>query len=315
MKVLILGASGSIGFPVAQALSRAGHTVYGLTRSTTKAEQLAADEIFPIVGAPSDPDSWIHLVPTLDVIIEALGGTADLRNLPVFLLNTIGTAAQSARPPSAPKISYIYTSGIWVHGPSPNEFVSDTTPLASPATLVSWRPAVEQAILKDERVNGIVIRPALLYGKSASLFDPLFEAAATGGKVAWYGKPGGRFSLIHPDDLADLYVRTAEKAPILGGLAIDAGNENTEPVGDFLQKLVEISGAKGPYEWTTPSNPFEEALSTTQLLRPYLAKSLLGWQQKKPGLTEGLPMYYAAWRASRGGKEKGESLFAQQTLL
>ncbi|KIJ04545.1 hypothetical protein PAXINDRAFT_52935, partial [Paxillus involutus ATCC 200175] len=291
-------ASGTIGFPIAQALSRAGHTVYGLTRSTAKAKKLAADEIFPIIGEPSNADSWVHLVPTLDVVIEALGGTADLRNLPVSLLNTVGTAAQSSRPATAPKISYIYTSGIWVHGSSPDEFVSDTTPLQNPVPLVSWRPAVEQMVLKDERVNGIVIRPAMLYGKGASLFDPLFEAAATGGKVAWYGKPGGRFVLIHADDLADLYVRAAEKAPILGGLAIDAANENTEPVDDFLQRLVGVSGAKGPYEWTTPSNPFEEALSTTQLVRPYLAKSLLGWQQKKPGLTEGLPMYYAAWKAS-----------------
>ncbi|KIJ60222.1 hypothetical protein HYDPIDRAFT_32478 [Hydnomerulius pinastri MD-312] len=312
MKVLVLGASGFIGFPVAQALSRAGHTVYGLTRSATKAKQLAADEIIPIIGEPSVSDTWIHLVPTLDVVIEAIGGTADLRNIAVSLLSIVGTAAQATRPPSAPKITYIYTSGMWVHGSSPNEFICDTTPL-NPITLVAWRPAVEQAILKDEKVNGIVIRPALLYGKSASLLDPVFEAAATGGKVAWYGKPGGRFALIHPDDLADLYVRVVEKAPILGGLAIDAGNENTEPVDDFLQRLLEVSGAKGPYEWITPSNLFEEALSTTQLLRPYLAKSLLGWSQKKPGLTEGLPLYYAAWKALQDGKEKGETLFAALT--
>ncbi|KAF9240175.1 hypothetical protein BU15DRAFT_61513 [Melanogaster broomeanus] len=241
---------------------------------------------------------------------KPLGGTSDLRNLPIFLLNTVATA----RPAYAPKISYIYTSGIWVHGSSPNEFISDTTPL-NPITLVSWRPDVEQATLKDQRVNGIVIRPALLYGKSASLLDSLFEAAATGGKVAWYGKPGGRLAVIHPDDLADLYVRVAEKAPILGGLAIDAANESTEPTDNFLQKLIEVSGAKGPYEWLPPSNPYEEALSTTQLLRPYLAKSLLGWQPKKPGLTEGLPMYYAAWQASRERKVKGDSLFDNEALI
>jgi nucleoside-diphosphate-sugar epimerase len=37
-------ASGFIGFPVAQALTRAGHHVTGLVRSQTKAKQLAAEE-------------------------------------------------------------------------------------------------------------------------------------------------------------------------------------------------------------------------------------------------------------------------------
>jgi hypothetical protein len=37
-------ATGFIGFPVAQALSRAGHIVYGQTRSQEKAIKLAAEE-------------------------------------------------------------------------------------------------------------------------------------------------------------------------------------------------------------------------------------------------------------------------------
>ncbi|KAH0826232.1 hypothetical protein J3R83DRAFT_5690 [Lanmaoa asiatica] len=322
-------SSGSIGFPIAQALSRAGHIVYGVTRSETKAKQLAADEsrfpplpfvretkrpthiyllVFPIIGEPTDTQAWAHLIPTIDVVIEALGGTADLRTIALTLLDAVAAAAQSTRPNGSPKVSFIYTSGVWVHGQSTDEFVSDTTPLSNPVPLVAWRPHVEQAVLKHDRINGIVIRPAALYGKGGSMFESVFEAAETGRQVAWYGKPGGRFSLIHADDLADVYVRAVEKAPILGGLAIDAGNETTEPIDDFLQKLIQVSGAKGPHGWIKPTNPFEEALSVTVLLRPYLAKSLLGWQQKKPGLTEGLSLYYAAWKASRNDQPQ-EKLF------
>ncbi|KAG8214319.1 hypothetical protein J3R82DRAFT_9276 [Butyriboletus roseoflavus] len=309
MKVLVFGASGFIGFPIAQALSRAGHIVYGVTRSETKSKQLAVNEVFPIISEPTDTQAWAHLIPTVDVVIEALGGTADLRTIAMTLLNTVATTAEATRPTGSPKVSYIYTSGVWVHGSSQDELVSDTTPLLNPVTLVSWRPPIEQAVLKNDRVNGIVIRPALLYGKSASLLDSVFEAAQTGRQVTWYGKPGGRFTLIHADDLADVYVRAVEKAPILGGLAIDAGNETTESIDDFLRKLIQVSGAKGPHRWVEPTNLFEEALSTTGLLRPYLARSLLGWQQKKPGLTDGLPLYYAAWKASRVDQPK-EKLFA-----
>ncbi|EGO19212.1 hypothetical protein SERLADRAFT_479581 [Serpula lacrymans var. lacrymans S7.9] len=310
MKVLVIGASGFIGLPVAQALSRAGHTVYGLTRSPVKAKQLAADEVIPIVGEVAKPEPWIGLVATLDVVIEALGGTADLRSGAIALLEAVGAVAKSTRPASAPKLTYIYTSGCWVHGESLHDFVSDTTPITNPVKLVAWRPEVEQRFLQDPIVKGIVIRPALLYGKSGSLLASLFEGASKG-KVEWYGKPGGRFCLIHPDDLADIYVRTAEKAQILGSIAIDASNDYTESVDDVLQRLVEVSGAEGPYEFVTPSNLFESALATTTLLRPYLAKTLLGWQQKKPGLLEGLPMYYAAWQASQDGQEKKDKLFAK----
>ncbi len=42
---------------------------------------------------------------------------------------------------------------------------------------------------------------------------------------------------------------------------------------------------------------FEEALGATLLLRPYLARALLDWTPRKPGLVDGLETYYASWRA------------------
>lgn len=43
----------------------------------------------------------------------------------------------------------------------------------------------------------------------------------------------------------------------------------------------------------------EAAMSTTILMRPYLAKKLLGWQPKKVGLGDGMKLYYDAWRSSQ----------------
>lgn len=42
-----------------------------------------------------------------------------------------------------------------------------------------------------------------------------------------------------------------------------------------------------------------EMLGSTRLLRPYLGKTLLGWVPKKLGLVEGMPIYYAAWKAAK----------------
>ncbi|KAF4562945.1 hypothetical protein EYR36_003378 [Pleurotus pulmonarius] len=244
MKVIVLGATGVIGLPVSQALSRAGHIVYGVTRSDSNARKLATEEIIPIIAEPtSDSES-----------------------------------ARKLRPPGSPKLTYVYTSGIWIHGDSRKDVVSDTAPLTQPIDLVTWRIPFEQAVTGDPNLNGI---------------------SASEGKVAWYGSPGGRYCLVHADDLADLYVRAVEKAQILGGQIFDAANDFTESVDDLMQRLTEVSGARCPYEYVQPSNLFEAAIGTTVLCRPSLARALLGWVPRKAGLVDGLGIYYAAWSASR----------------
>ncbi|KAJ7078011.1 hypothetical protein B0H15DRAFT_954777 [Mycena belliarum] len=301
MKVLILGATGFIGLPAAQALVRAGHMVYGLSRSEAKAKMLAAEEIIPIIG-DVESDVWIPLISTLDVIIETVGGdvggTPDLAKIGNETYERVAKAVPQLRTADAPLLSYIYTSGTWVHGESRTEIVTDTTPISHPAGYIDWRPETEQLVARSAIVNGIVVRPALLYGRSGSIFARLFRAASEG-RVVWPGTPGGRYAVIHTDDLADLYVRVAEQAQSLGGKIFDAATPVTESVDDLLAKLVVVSKAKGPYEYKKPETLLQEAITTTTLLRPYLANALLGWSTKKPGVVDGLETYYAAWLASR----------------
>ncbi|KAJ7206324.1 hypothetical protein GGX14DRAFT_457580 [Mycena pura] len=294
MKVLILGATGFIGLPAAQALVRAGHIVYGLARTPEKAKLLAREEIIPVLG-DLDSNAWIQHIATFDVILEAVMGD-NMAAQARATFERVSKAAVDLRPAGAPLLSYIYTSGTWVHGDSRTEIVTDTTPILRPVELVAWRPAVEQLVVHSSAVNGIVVRPGLLYGRSGSILAPLFHGAAQG-RVAWPGTPGGRYAVIHTDDLADLYLHVAEKAQLLGGKIFDAANPTSVSVDELLQRLVEVSGAKGPYDYTKPANTFEEAIQSTGLVRPYLANALLGWSPKKLGLIDGLDTYYAAWLA------------------
>lgn len=209
--------------------------------------------VIPIIGEVSKPETWVNIVRDLDVVIDAVGGSADIKTISNVLINAISQAAKAKRPAHAPKLAYIYTSGTWVHGENRRDVVTDTTPLTAPAELVAWRPEQEQRVVNDPVLNGIVIRPGLLYGRSMSLLALLFESASKG-RVAWYGTPGGRYALIHTDDLADLYVRAAEMAQFVGGKIFDAVNDQTESADDFLEQLVNVSGAKAPYEYIKPSN-------------------------------------------------------------
>jgi len=70
MKVLILGASGFIGNAAALAFVRAGHIVYGQTRSSKTAQKLAADEIIPVVCDPHSSEGktvWGKIAAQADV--------------------------------------------------------------------------------------------------------------------------------------------------------------------------------------------------------------------------------------------------------
>ncbi|KAH9942891.1 NAD(P)-binding protein [Amylocystis lapponica] len=297
MRVIVLGATGFIGLPVAQAFVRAGHIVYGVTRSASKAKALAAEEIIPVVGDYNDTAVWTPLVAKLDAIIDAVGGI-QLNVLSPLILHAVADAVKQYRPTHAPKLTFIATSGTWVHGDNRKDIVTDTTPITNPIDLTSWRPPHEQDVINNPAINGIVIRPALLYGRSGSLFAPMFKTAHEG-EVRWYGPAGGRMALIHCDDLANVYLLAAEKGSIVKGHIFDAANDITESTDDVLNKLVEVSGAKG-YKYLEPTNLFEVALNTTHLLRPYLARALLGWQPRKAGLVDHLDIYYSAWKAGEG---------------
>lgn len=189
----------------------------------------------------------------LDAVVEIIGGVAELKVLSRMLFNVTVEAAKQYRPPHAPKLTYICTTGIWVHGDNREDIVTDTTPLVNPISFTSWRPEHEQRVVHNAVVNGIVIRPALLYGRSGSILATMFKKAYEG-RVEWYGTPGGRYSLIHCDDLADMYVLATEKAAVVGGTIFDAANDFTESVDDILHKLVQVSGAQGPYQYIAPSN-------------------------------------------------------------
>ena len=45
---------------------------------------------------------------------------------------------------------------------------------------------------------------------------------------------------------------------------------------------------------------FEEALTATSLLRPYLGRALLDWYPRKHGFLADLELYYNAWKANAG---------------
>lgn len=171
----------------------------------------------------------------------------------VELLNLVTEAVTSVRPPHAVKLTYVETSGAWVHGDSRDKIVTDTTPTPNPHPFAAWRATHEHNITGSTVLNGIVIRPGWVIGRTGSHLGNILFPSWEAGKVVGIGSPGGRYSTIHQDDLGDAYVRAVERASIVGGSIFDIANEFTESVDDVLATLCKVCGAEG-YVYREPKN-------------------------------------------------------------
>ncbi|KAJ9297533.1 hypothetical protein DTO271G3_4308 [Paecilomyces variotii] len=77
-KVLILGATGYLGNNLANILVRNGqHTVYGVARTPTKAKQLAAQEIIPVLcpDPVNESSAYLSLIRSahIDIVVDVAG--------------------------------------------------------------------------------------------------------------------------------------------------------------------------------------------------------------------------------------------------
>ncbi|KAL7410759.1 hypothetical protein BDY24DRAFT_443696 [Mrakia frigida] len=198
MKVLVLGSTGYLGNPIAEALVRSGHLVYAQTRSSKNVARLTAQELVPFASDPNTDDKYLELITSLkvDVVIESLDYSGHLL---VDVFNKITKAARECRS-SAYKLTYISVSGNWAHGTQPPASLiegldDERGQPAHPAQMMIPRVAAETNILSSSDVDGIIIRPSVFYGRAGGVWEDLFERATKAGekgeKFEWYITEGG----------------------------------------------------------------------------------------------------------------------------
>ena len=162
---------GFIGLPAAQAFVRAGHIVYGQTRSEKSTGDLVKDEIIPVVldpGSDEGVEAFVKLAKDVDVgessyfvegglmvVIDTVPFTSP--EGPLKLFNAFAKAVDS-RPPGA-KPSYIYCGGSWTMsrgGGGLDKWTDERQPNAGRLQLTKWRSEVEKVVLTCESLLSIL---------------------------------------------------------------------------------------------------------------------------------------------------------------
>jgi nucleoside-diphosphate-sugar epimerase len=201
MRVLLTGATGTIGRAVLPALIAEGHRVLALTSRAGAMAALAGAGATPVRGRLAEagdwlpglaPDGVIHLADSF-----APGMAAD---------DAVFTRALIEHAPGA---RIVRTGGVWLYGvPSRRHprAIREGDPLDPPVEF-RWMAEAMPA-LKAADMHACIVHPAMVWqgdGDGGALRHWI-EAARAGEPPVIYGAPPPHWPMIHRDDLAALYV-------------------------------------------------------------------------------------------------------------
>jgi nucleoside-diphosphate-sugar epimerase len=301
MNVLVTGGTGYIGNAVVAALCRAGHDVAATVRSREKAKWVERFGARAVDGDISRPETLAAAVKRADAVVHtASASSADSgridRALVEWLLDAVAESDGLRR--------FVYTSGVWVLGDTGEKFVDESASTKHAAKVSAWRPAVEE-LIDNGMARGItawIIRPGVVYGGSGGITGMMFASAEREGAVRIIGDGRNHWSVVHRDDLADLYVRVVEQAP--AGHIFNATDSSRLTVRVIAEAVSRAAGCGGKVivtpldEARKGMDEFADALALDQHVSGVLAERLLGWEPKHRSLVGEAE---SLWRSHRAG--------------
>ena len=252
MKILVAGATGSVGSRLVPQLVERGHEVVGTSRSASSADRLRALGATPMVLDVLDPGATREVVAETrpDAIVHeatALAGKNDLRHFDESFagtnrLRTDGTdnLIAAARETGVSRLVAQSYAG-WPYAREGGPVKSEDDPL-DPAPVPEMRETLDAIEHLERRVTdagGTVLRYGGLYGAPDDVQVELVRKR----RFPIVGDGGGVWSFVHLDDAASATVLAVEQG--------DAGIYNVvdsdpAPVSEWLPALADAVHAKPP---------------------------------------------------------------------
>jgi 2-alkyl-3-oxoalkanoate reductase len=261
MRVFVAGASGAIGKRLVRLLSRAGHSVTGMTRSADKAGAIRSEGAEAVVADAFDRaavrSAVMRAEPEIVVHeLTAIPAMLDLRHFaeqfePTNRLRTEGTdnllAAAQAAGTVRRMVAQSYAGWPYARVGGPVKTEEDPLDPNPPAAMRNSLLAiqhVESAVLRTEGIEGLALRYGGFYGPGNTLGEGgamLNEVRRR--RVPVIGGGTGIWSFIHIEDAARATVAAVERGQ--PGI-YNVVDDEPAPVSEWLPALARIVGAKPP---------------------------------------------------------------------
>lgn len=300
-RIFVTGATGYLGSAIAARLARAGHDVTGLTRDLQSARALEHAGIKAVVGDLADAPSWIGVLQNCDSAVHAAfdastgASEADHHALEAFRVAALDGRLRRV----------LYTSGIWVMGPTDGEVRDETAPL-NPLEISQWRAAHEEIALdlSTHEVATLILRPGMVYGEGRGVLGGWFAEAQRERTVTYAGDGAQHWAMVHRDDVAEAYALALEDGT--AGERYLLCDESRYTVKQLAEAAAAAAGA------TARSLPADEVVQKLGVYGKALladgqytaakARRELGWVPRHTSFVTEAPQLWRDWQEARAAK-------------
>jgi nucleoside-diphosphate-sugar epimerase len=175
----------------------------------------------------------------------------------------------------------VHTGGLWVYG-NTDGVVDETAPHAPPP-ITAWRGNNERRIL--ERAGGgghpVLVMPGVVYGHGGGLIGRYISAPGRTGAAHYIGAGDMRWTVVHVDDIAELYV--AALASPAGGVYAGVDDSQSPTMRQIAEAVSVAAGQSGTASSITMEQarhefgPLADAFVLDQRVAAARARRVLGW--------------------------------------
>lgn len=279
-KVFITSGTGYIGREVARAYKKKGFEVTALTRSEESAKEAQKEGFLTHNGDITKPETYENILKNYDIVIHTASTNDEhYADADKSVVETVLKHLQDT------KKTFVYTSGTWVLGNTGDKRADENTP-TQPIELVAWRAELEKKVqAAAKQLRTIVVRPAIVYGGNRGIVADLFKDAQKDGEARYFGNEQSRWSTVHVEDLADLYLLLTEKAE--SGTLYNATDEKPIETLEVAKEIANAAGVAGKTkvyqteEAQKRFGPWAEGLSLDQNVDSNKARKELGWSPRR----------------------------------
>ena len=285
MKIFMTGATGYIGGSVAERLMREGHTIAGLVRSESGAEELRKRGIRPVPGSLDNSD----VIARASREAEAVVDTAEANHAGV--VEAIASALRGSGKP------FLHTSGSGIvatvaNGERSDSIYDEYSSFTPSVPRMQQRAAIDQVVFDAAKqgVRSVVIRPTMIYGegrgarKESAQVPALIDNARKAGVGLHIGKGENIWANVHIDDVTELYLLALQKAPAGALYYAENGEEALKNVAASISRMLGFGGKTrnwSPQEAEAALGPkAHSSFGSNSRVRGKRSRAELGWRPK-----------------------------------